>query len=124
MNNEHVARELVKLAKALVGSGMTENAVKKYIDNVNKYIAKARKDDIPAVEPDSTWETAYEFEPVTISRKSVVFKWSEVYGGKKDKEIINYTDEMKTDDLKWQFHWVIRSIKKGYKEEGKTPPRF
>lgn len=124
MDEQRVAASLLKVARELVAEGMTERAVQKQIDTVNKYISKARKDDIPAVEPDSTWETAYEFEPVKIVRKSVLIQWKEVYGGKRGKELINYTNDMTVDDLKWQLRWVIRAIKKGYKEEGQTAPRF
>lgn len=127
MNNQLIAREIVAIAKSLTAGSrvaMTERAVQKWVDKVNKYISKARRDDIYAVEPDSTWESVYEFEPVRIVRKSVVFKWSEVYGNKRETEKINYEDEMREDDLKWQFRWVIRAIKKGYREEGETPPKF
>jgi hypothetical protein len=45
-------------------------------------------------------------------------------GGKKHSESFTYTNEMTEDDLKWQFRWVIRAINKGYREDGKTAPKF
>ena len=122
---KEVAGELVKLAKELVArprTAMTEKAVKKLIDKVNRYIAKSNKDDVLAVEPDSTWESAYEFKPVKMSGKNVVFEYTEPYGNKKNRERFNYEND--EDDLKWQFRWVIRAIKKGYKTDGLTPPKF
>jgi hypothetical protein len=121
MNKEQVASELLKMAKSLVG--MTEKSVQNRIDKVNKYIAKANQDDVWAIEPDSTWEEPYEFEPVKMSGKNVIFKWKEPVGnGKKGSERINY--ERDEDDLKWQFNWVLRAIRKGYKSEGKSAPKF
>ena len=113
-----------KLAKELVGTGMTDRLVRGYVDKVNKYIAKAKSDDVWGIEPDSTWESSYEFEPVKLSRSSVIFRYSEVHGKKNQVERFNYTDDNVIDDLKWQFSWVIRAIKKGYREVGLSVPKF
>lgn len=99
-----------KIPKAVV------NTVKK----LNNYITRANKDDVFAVEPDSTWETAYEFKPITIKGNFLHIEWTEPYGKKKDKERFNLNNDDGLSDGKWQLNWVLRALKKGYKEEGKT----
>ena len=102
-----------------------EFVMAKKVQTVNKYIAKHRKDDIYAIEPDSTWEEPYEFSPIVVKGKFIYFQWAEPYKkGKKQKERYNINDEMHEDDIKYMFNWVIKAIKKGYREEGQTPPKF
>jgi hypothetical protein len=116
MINETVEKYLyeAKSTKAI------ENRVKK----VNGYIAQAKKDDISAVEPDSTWESVYDFEPIEIKGNFIYFKWAEPYArsskDKNQKERYNLNNEDHLEDVKYMFNWVTRAIKKGYREEGKT----
>jgi hypothetical protein len=99
---------------------------KKKVDEVNKYIEQAKKDDIWAIEPDSTWESPYIFEPVKLTKTQlVVTYWEDLYKKKKktvdkvsfaqDKD--NYPE---FGDTKHMLSWIKRAIKKGYKEEGKS----
>jgi hypothetical protein len=117
MNRVQLARELMKVAKSLTAK-MTEKTVKRWVDKVNKEIAKANRDGVYAVEPDSTWESVYEFKPIRLQGKYVIFEYDDVYavGNKRQKDRFNWTNEMNEDDLKWQFRWVQRAIKKGYRE--------
>lgn len=108
---------------------LTDKQVKSLVDKANKYINQAIKDDVNPVEPDSTWESVYEFEPVKLSGKFVTFKYTDVYGSSSRKvhtERYKYDkqDEFYIDEMKYMFKWIIRAVKKGYKEEGKTPPKF
>ena len=114
MDRVKVARELVKIAKSLTGM-MTDKAVKKYIDKVNKEIARSNRDEVQAVEPDSTWESVYEFKPIRLQGKNVIFQYKDVYENKVEKDKFNYTID-DNGDLAWQFKWVLRAIKKGYKQ--------
>lgn len=119
---------MIKLKDILTESdGLTDNQIKKLVDKTNKYINQAIKDGISPVEPDSTWETVYDIEPIKLSGKFVTFKYTEVYGGTKvHNERFKYDkdDYFYIDELKYMFRWVIKAVKKGYKEEGKTPPKF
>lgn len=115
--------------RGLIREAITERAIAKKVATVNKYIKKHLKDDIYALEPDSTWESAYEFKPVEVKGKYVYFQWVEPMGGngsktKKFKERYNITNEMHEDDIKHMLSWVVRSIKRGYKSEGESVPKF
>jgi len=90
-----------------------ENMVKK----VNEEIKKANSDDVYAIEPDSTWETGYEFHPVVIKGNFLYIEHIEISNPKK---IIKDRYNLKEiDDVKWQLNWITRAIKKGYREHKK-----
>jgi hypothetical protein len=109
------------------GEGLSSNVVKKMVDTANKYIDKSNKDEILAVEPDGTWESVYEFEPIKLAGSYVTVIHKEVYGKKgtkKERFKWDKDDWSHIDELKYTLRWVVRSIKKGYKEEGQSAPSF
>lgn len=93
----------------------------KQVNLVNSWIEQANKDDILAIEPDSTWESPYEFEPLELTPKKLIVKYKEDYV-KPKKEDILFSRDVKNDfeDIKYIFSWIKRAIKKGYREEGKV----
>lgn len=97
-------------------------AITNRINKLNKYIERANKADIYAVEPDSTWEEAYKFKPITIKGNFLYIEYDAPYSStsKKNKERFNLNSEDALEDAKWQLNWVLRALKKGYKEEGAT----
>jgi hypothetical protein len=100
-------------------------AITNQVAKVNKYIAKHKKDDIYALEPDSTWEEMYEFDPVVIKGQFLYIIYNEVSKrGKKVKDRYNLNNEDSLGDAKWNLNWIVRSIKRGYKSEGQTAPKF
>lgn len=107
-----------------LGEAKSTKAVENRVKKLNGYIAQAKKDDVSAVEPDSTWESVYDFEPIEIKGKFIYFQWKEPYArsakDKNKKERYNLNDEMHDEDIKYMLNWVLRAIKKGYKEEGQT----
>lgn len=97
----------------------------KKIKEVNKYIKQANKDDIWAIEVDSTWESVYEFDNVWIEKDKLKCKYTEIYNKNKEKveEINLKQDEMNDfEETKYLLSWIKKCIKKGYKEEGKKAP--
>lgn len=94
-------------------------AGKKQIENkvlqLNKHIEKANRDDILAIEPDSTWESTYKFQPVLIKGNWIHIEYT-------DESKRRTKDKYKIDDpdANWNLNWILRSLKKGYKAEGKT----
>jgi hypothetical protein len=99
-------------------------AILNRVKKVNGYIERALKDEVYGIEPDSTWESAYEFEPIEIKGNFIYFKWKEPYDwtskGKIKKERYSLTNELHEDDIKYMFSWITKSLKKGYKQEGKS----
>lgn len=94
---------------------------KKEVEEVNKYIAKSNKDEIYAIEPDSTWESPYQFDLVEITPRKLIVKYTEDYTKPKKEEILFSKDaDMDFEETKYMFSWIKKAIKKGYKEEGKT----
>lgn len=96
----------------------------KKVDEVNKYIAQHKKDDIVAVEPDSTWESVYEFEPVKLTKTQLVVTYKEPLGNPPNKKTVDKISfaqdaQMEFEDTKHMLSWIKRAIKKGYKQEGK-----
>lgn len=99
---------------------MNLKALERQVKKVNTAIAKAKKDDVYGVEVDSTWEENYEFLPVKMSTKVIIFQYKEVYKNFKLMKDRFYITEDNLDDIKWNLRWVIRCLKKGYKSEGMT----
>lgn len=61
------------------------------------------------IEPDSTWESVYRFEPLRLNKYSVTIKYVEVYGNKTPRtEVYFFTHE----DFDRQLNWVLRCVKK------------
>lgn len=116
--------ELLEAAKQ-----MPSNKILKLIEKVNKYVEYAAKKEVSGIEPDSTWESVYDFKPVTVSGKFVIIEYTDVHGSGKDKEkkerySSNPDNESVIEELTYTLNWVIRSIKKGLRSEKIEIPNF
>jgi hypothetical protein len=88
--------------------------IKKLINDANMLINQS--EDGYAIEPDGTWESVYEFKPVTVKGRFVYIEYSEPYSGnKKTKDRYNISDY----DIIEVLRWVIRAVKKGIKNKDK-----
>lgn len=98
----------------------------KQVEEINTIIDQAKKDDIWAVETDSTWESKYKFENVELTKTQLKVYYEEYDGKSKNKvDTISLAkdSEMDFDEVKYMFSWIKKTIKKGYKEDGKTDER-
>lgn len=97
------------------------NKLQKKVDEVNARIKKAIKDDIWAIEPNSTWESLYKFEKLVLlkTRLKVYYKEDSGYGWKDKIDSINLTEDSAWDyeSSMAMFVWILKAIKKGYKRE-------
>lgn len=72
------------------------------------------------IEPNGTWEEMYEFFPITLVGRFLYINYKEPYNQNKDyRERFNVVDPETKQDLSYMLSWIIKSIKKGFKEEGK-----
>ena len=85
------------------------------VNEISELIAKANKDEVWAIEPDSTWETNYEFISIKLLKTRIAVKYNE-YNGIKPKEVLDYALLSRPEDVNYMLSWIKRSIKKGYKE--------
>jgi len=109
----------------LVNESLGRSTLMNRVEKVNKYIAQIKQDDIYAVEPDSTWEEAYEFEPVRLSDRFIYFKYREPYNHNKEiEDRFNLKDSSHEDDIRYMLGWILRSIKKGYREAHLPTPKL
>jgi hypothetical protein len=93
----------------------------KQVDEVNEIIEKAKKDEVYAIETDSTWESVYEFEKVEISKNTLKVYYTEDYKRKKvDKINLTKDSEMNFDETRYMFSWIKKTIKKGYTADRKA----
>ncbi len=104
-----------------------EKKLRKLVDKTNKLIQQAKKDDIWGIEPDSVWESVYSFDRVILTSRTLSVIYSEPLGvgtrGKQTDTINLKQDEINYyDESKYLLNWVKRSLRKGYKKEGKTLP--
>lgn len=84
------------------------------IEQTNQMITQCNKDEVWAVETDSTWESPYTFNPIKINKKSITVSYEEHSGqGYKSDTWFDI------DDIRYTISWIRRCIKKGYREEGK-----
>lgn len=93
----------------------------KVIATTQQMIDQARTDDITAIEPDSTWETMYQFESIQLMSTQLVVKYLENAGRgwERKTDITNLTQDRNIEfmDSKAVISWVRRAIKKGYTAE-------
>jgi|SaaInlStandDraft_4_1057021.scaffolds.fasta_scaffold95439_2 hypothetical protein len=116
---ESKLRQIIKEEIQNLNESWTEKSLKKKMDLANKYIKKSQKDNISAIETDSTWEEVYDFELITLKGNFIFFSYKEPYNSKKlKKERFSWKREDMTEDIKYMFQWVIKTIKKGYRSEG------
>lgn len=102
---------------------------KKKIELAQKQIDQAKKDEISAIETDSTWESIYDFESIELKGNRLIVKYTEPYNTGRDKDKVDVVD-LKTDErydfeeARYMFQWIAKTIKKGYKSEGKQIPNI
>ena len=93
----------------------------KVIATTQQMIDQARADDITAIEPDSTWETMYQFESIRLMNTQLVVKYLENggQGWQKKTDVTNLTQDRNQgfQDSKYVMSWIRRAIKKGYTAE-------
>lgn len=110
---------------SVLGEGLSRNWLTRRVDQVNQYIEKAEQEDIYAVEPDSTWEENYEFEPIRLSERFLYVNYTEPSNrGKKVSDRYNIKNPSHEDDIRFVLSWIIRAIKKGYRSEGLPVPKL
>jgi FKBP-type peptidyl-prolyl cis-trans isomerase 2 len=86
--------------------------IKRLIDKANVLINQS--EDGYAIEPDGTWESVYEFNPITVKGKFVFVDYSEPYAGNKRTK---YKYNISEYDLAEVLRWVIKAVKKGIKNK-------
>jgi hypothetical protein len=93
----------------------------KVIATTQQMIDQAKADDITAIEPDSTWETTYQFESIRLMSTQLVVTYLENGGqGWQNKtDVTNLTQDRTREfmDSKAVISWVRRAIRKGYTAE-------
>lgn len=91
--------------------------LKKLVYDANVLIDKCTKEDWYAIEPDGTWESMYEFKPITVKGKFITVEYSEPLDGNK-----KYKDKYSIDDydIVEVLRWAIRALKKGYRNNDKA----
>jgi len=98
----------------------------KAVDKVNVLINKAKETEISAIEPDSTWETSYEFEPVILTPTHLIIKYNEWNGRKTEPKTEKISFAQDRDEYpefaetKHNLRWIAKAIKKGFREEGQS----
>ena len=107
----------MKLSKSII----------KRIAEVQTIIDKAKKDEISAIEVDSTWETVYEFDKIELLKTRLNIHYMEWNGRAPEKKVdyINIAADSKQDyqDTNWTLSWIKRCIKKGYKHNYNKPDK-
>ena len=97
------------------------SALVKRINDVNALIEKAKTDEVYAIEPDGTWESAYIFNPINVGKAKATISYVEPYHNNKvNSEVYDLRNQFRYNEFKYGLNWIIRSIKKGYRQEGKA----
>jgi hypothetical protein len=97
------------------------SALVKRINDVNALIEKAKTDEVYAIEPDGTWESAYIFNPINVGKARATISYVEPYHNDKlYSEMYDLRNQFRYNEFKYGLNWIIRSIKKGYRQEGKA----
>ena len=96
----------------------------KNIEEINKLIKQAKKNDIRAIETDSSWESGYKFDKVVLTKTQVQVHYTEYAGTKPKKKVDKISlakdKEVNFGEVKHIFSWIKKTIKKGYREDAKT----
>jgi len=108
-------KDIFQLNEATGGTNIPFQ-VKKLVDEANTLIDQSIKDEWYAIEPNGTWESVYEFKPITIGKTDITIKYTEPLDGNKF-----HSEKLKFDDydIIETLRWVIRSLKKGIKNKDK-----
>jgi hypothetical protein len=87
------------------------------VNKVNEAIARLIEADISAVECESTFESAFKIEPLTVNKTSVTFK-SSAYDFARCKTVKETITIRNDEDFRYYMSYILKCIKKGFKEEG------
>lgn len=110
-------------------SNPASKSILKRIALANKWIAFARKHDIRGIDTSSTWHSSLTYtHPIQVSagKNRATVKYTD--GGKKQSESYNLNDTDTYSDtgvsaVRYAINtYIIKPIKRGAKEEGKTIP--
>lgn len=105
--------KLIQLIESTINEAEISNKLKKLIDELNKLIQQSANEDWNALEPDSTWEEVYEFEPIKFDKRYVHIVYREPFNNNKMvKEKYTFGDMGLIDNLRW----VKKALNKGYRE--------
>ena len=102
-------------------------ALKRRIDLANKYIDFAKKNDVRGWDyAGSTFPTVIiEYFPIFVNNQFVKVAYDEGgMFGQHFRERYNVNHESMISDLKFEINLIIRSIKKGAKDEGIKVPEY
>lgn len=99
-----------------------KNLAKKVME-VQALIAKAKRDEIDAIEVDSTWESVYRFELLRLTKTRLTVAYIE-WDGRKEKQVVDAVQLSKDkkfdfEETKYMLSWIKRCIKKGYRRAKK-----
>ena len=110
-------------------SNPASKSILKRIALANRWIAFARKHDIRGIDTSSTWHSSLTYtHPIQVSagKNRATVKYTD--GGKKQSESYNLNDTDTYSDtgvsaVRYAINtYIIKPIKRGAKEEGKTIP--
>lgn len=96
--------------------------IPKQVAEIQTLIDQAIKDDVGAIEVDSTWESMYWFINITLSKSRITVQYTEWNGNcVKTKPITDYVNlvadsKIEYTDTMYMLSWIRRCIKKGYKQ--------
>ena len=120
----------MKKLSSILEQNAPKASLQRRIDKANAAIAQAAKDDVWAVETDSTWENEIVHHPIEVKGDWITFKYEDKSefnrkkAEKKERYKWNSVDGMHDEDISYMLSWIVKTIKKGYREEGKTVPKF
>lgn len=96
----------------------------KAIDNTNALIQQALTDGVEAVEPYSTWQSVYVFNPVILMNTVLKISYKEYNGrgweNKSDRIGLAQDKVNNFEDAKYTLSWIRKAIKKGYTENRRS----
>lgn len=91
----------------------------KKIEETNKYIEQANKDEVWAIDCESTWESCYIYEPIVYNDRFIYIKYKDVHEKESFKSRFNVNNEDQIEGLLYNLGQIKKEIKKGYRNEGK-----
>lgn len=89
----------------------------KAVAGLQAIINQAKECNLLAIEPDSIWETGYEFIKIELLERKINIFYNEYNGSWKEVKDSYYLSQ--TEDINYVFSWIKRSINKGYRQAAK-----
>ena len=84
---------------------VSRKTVERKVEDLNMMIKALNAQHLFAIEPDSTWESLYEFKPITFNERFIYFEYREIFKTKPIKERFNLNNEDHVEDLRYKFSW-------------------